>query len=422
MTMELGMVGCGGMGLRHIQGYIEHRKHFDSVHLAAVCDLHRPAAEHVAGVVEEALGDRPEVYTNFEEMLGRKPALDAVDIVTDTRAHHTFALSALDAGLHVMTEKPIGITLAASRRMREAAMSSGLTLAVAENFRRDPMNRLAKAVLASGVIGTPAFMVRLGVGGGDTLMHNTGWRALKQRAGSHILENGVHDADLILYFMGDVSNIYAETDIVFRQRRRAGVSSNLAQYYGHRVENEFADQQEIRVNTEDSAFAVLRFASGAMGQLTLTSASQGYGVNIASVHGSDGTLLLPPSRTGKGPELRLPGREDSIQGQELLSLVPDFHLDDMTARLWNGESRLACYEMPFEEIDRKLVAIEYQDFAEAVESGREPEVGHAEAMKALGLAYGLLESGYARRSVTMDEVIEGEVHAYQREIDEGLGL
>jgi predicted dehydrogenase len=420
MTLQLALVGCGGMGFRHTRGFIELASRFDTFRLAAVCDVHEQAANHVATAVEDALGYRPKVYTDFARMLDEEKILDAVDITTDTRMHHTFALAALEAGLHVMTEKPMAITLKACRTVREVAEKSGLTFAVAENFRRDPMNRLAKALIENGAIGDPTFVVRVGVGGGTALMHNTGWRALKSRAGSHILENGVHDCDLLLYFLGDINTISAETGVLIGTRRRAGLSGQLANFYEHRVEDEFAADELIKVDTEDSAFAVIRFASGVIGQVTMTSASQGYGVDVNTIHGTDGTLLLPQSRSGRGPEIRREGRDTPIRDDELLELVPDFQLDDATATFWGGQKRIASYDMTFQEIDGKLIAIEYQDFGDAILAQREPEVGVEAGMKALAFAYGLLESGHIRQPVRLDDVLTGKVSEYQQDIDDAL--
>ena len=111
MTVHSALVGCGGMGLRHAHGYLELRKHSDEVKMVAVCDLYEEAANTVALAVEEATGERPAVYTDFDRMLEEQKPLDAVDIVTDTRMHHVFAVKALDAGVNVLTEKPMGITI-----------------------------------------------------------------------------------------------------------------------------------------------------------------------------------------------------------------------------------------------------------------------------------------------------------------------
>jgi predicted dehydrogenase len=419
--MNLALIGCGGMGLRHTYGFIELCQQFDSFRMAAVCDRHEPAANHVAGVIEQALGYRPKVYLDFDRLLENE-RLDAVSVVTDTRMHHVFASRALEAGLNVITEKPMGLTMKACRLMDSAARKARRTLAVAENYRRDPMNRLSKTLIEAGAIGTPYFTFRLVVGGGSLLMHNTGWRALKARAGSVVIEQGVHDADLMVYFLGDIDTVYAETGLFQRVRKRAGMSPNLAKFYQHRVEDQFAGQEVVEQDQEDTAIASLRFDSGAIGHFGITNAAIGHGVHSDTVHGSEGTLVLPPSRSGKSPQIRIEGRPEPITGEDLLKLVPDFELDDITAPFWNGTRRMGSYDMPFEFIDRKVIAVEYQDFARAILDGREPEVGAEMGAKALGVIYSMLESGHARQPVKVADVISGRIHAYQDEVDAAAGL
>ena len=89
MALNIALVGCGGMGLRHLYGFIEHSKKFDTLNLVAVCDVNDQAARHVADVAEEQLGKRPAIHTDFDAMLASE-SLDAIDIVTDTRMHHVF--------------------------------------------------------------------------------------------------------------------------------------------------------------------------------------------------------------------------------------------------------------------------------------------------------------------------------------------
>jgi len=70
-----------------------------------------------------------------------------VDITTTPKHHHTIAIEALKHGWHVMVEKPMGLTVRACNLMRKAAEQSDRIFSVAENYRRDPINRLAKALL-----------------------------------------------------------------------------------------------------------------------------------------------------------------------------------------------------------------------------------------------------------------------------------
>ncbi len=424
MTVNFAMVGCGGMGLRHAMGYIEARRTFESLNLAAVCDLHEAAAERIADEVEKATGRRPKAYTDFQRMLEQESGLDAVEVVTDTRMHHSFAIQALEAGKHVMTEKPMGLTIRASQLMAGAAKKADRVLSVAENFRRDPMNRLGKALIEAGAIGRPYLALDIAVSGSDGIMHGTAWRASKNAAGGIVMDAGVHNADLLLYLMGDVDTVHAQTDVLRPSREfksMTQMNTNLAKFYAHREQAEQRTQGGMKQDAIDSAFAVIRFESGAIGQLTMTDASPGYRLGAETVHGSEGTLVRSPSRSGKGPEIRRQNGS-AVKGDALLKLVPDWRLDDKTAALWGGHRRIASYEMPFEEIDRKVIAIEYQDFVEAIENRREPEVGPEDGMKALGLLYAVLESGESGKPVKLSDVLSGSVSAYQREINEAAGL
>jgi len=113
------------------------------------------------------------------------------------------------------------------------------------------------------------------------------------------------------------------------------------------------------------------------------------------------------------------GRE--VAGEAILELVPDFHLDEITARLFDGD-RLASYDFSFPEADRKLLAIEYHEFGECVLSGRPPEVDAYRGRKAMALVYAIMESGVLNRPVTLAEVEEEVVGSYEAEINDHLGI
>ena len=120
--IRLGLVGCGGMGTRHLYGLRELvQSPFSNVELCAVCDIRRENAELAALEAEKLMGVRPEIFTDLEEMARAVPDLTAVDVVTDPSVHHNVVCQALDLGLHVMVEKPMAITVKACRQMIEAA-------------------------------------------------------------------------------------------------------------------------------------------------------------------------------------------------------------------------------------------------------------------------------------------------------------
>ena len=83
------------------------------------------------------------------------PDLAAVVVTSDAGSHHVVACQAFDLGLHVLCEKPLGISMRACNRILAAQARAGKVLSVAENYRRDPMARLTKALLDAGAIGRP---------------------------------------------------------------------------------------------------------------------------------------------------------------------------------------------------------------------------------------------------------------------------
>ncbi len=422
--LTLAQVGCGGMGLRHAYGLIELKAQgFDTFDVVAVCDAQAQPAEHVAGELAEGLGRRPNVYTSFGEMLSKETSIDAVNIVTDTRAHHTLALQAFDAGKHVAVEKPFGLTVRACQRMMNAAARAKKVLSVSENYRRDPMNRLVRAILDARAIGTQRLLVHTSLWGHRQVHQVAAWRHLKLRGG-FMLEYGVHDADLLHYFMGDVESVYAETRLWERERypSHEPVSGNLAKFYGHRVQEEIDKGSAVQCTAEDMAIAVVRFKSGAVGQLSMSASTPGARTNADILYCSEGSIGLPGSRSGRPAQVTRLGAEQPLSEQETLALAPAFQVDDTTARMFGGKRRISSYKLPFEEVDRKLVAIELQDFADAILAGKGPEVTGEVGLKAVALAYAILESGYARKAVSFADVMEDRVNAYQQEINASVGL
>ena len=116
--IRIGLVGCGGMGTRHLYGLRELvQSPFANVELCALCDIRRENVELAATEAEKLLGVKPKIFTELETMVREVPDLVAVDVVTDPSVHHAVVCQALDLGLHVMVEKPMAITVKACRQM-----------------------------------------------------------------------------------------------------------------------------------------------------------------------------------------------------------------------------------------------------------------------------------------------------------------
>src|SRR3954465_7841553 len=131
--VKIGLVGCGGMGRRHLRGIASlYASSFSNVELAAVCDLNQENANFLADEAAELLGSRPRVYADIGAMVREIPDLQAASVTTDAGSHHSVAVACLDAGLHLLCEKPLAVTLRGCNKIVEAAQRAGKIVAVAE--------------------------------------------------------------------------------------------------------------------------------------------------------------------------------------------------------------------------------------------------------------------------------------------------
>jgi len=414
-NLPLAIVGCGGMGGRHLLGLKElYDSGMSNVELVAACDLRRDNAEHLADEAERLLGRRPPVFADMAEMVRQVPDVQAVDITTDARAHHVVASAAFDLGLHVLCEKPMALTIRGANRILAAQRRAGKTLSIAENYRRDPMSRLTRALIDAGAVGTPYLYLDISVGSGDRIVI-TPWRHQKNMGGM-LLDGGVHNADMMLYYLGDVRQVFADIRLWETTRRKAE-GGNVGGFY-ERWAAEMPDT--ITATAEDTLVSVVDFVRGTMCQWTQSYAGHGQGFGRRMLFGSRGSLVPGGTRNGVSPVVHIDG-EGEITGDGLLDLVPDFQLDEITARLFGGE-RMASYQMPFPEADRKLLAIEYYELADCIVSGRVPEVDGLMGRRAMALCYAAFESGVHNRPITLAEIEGEEVGSYEAEINAELGL
>src|SRR5438067_2970433 len=154
--LKMGIVGCGGMAGAHLRAYGHiHEAEPERFEIAALCEPVRELAEKFREQIEPMQGSTPRIYPEIGEMLS-KESLDGVDICCPHAFHHTNAIAALDAGVNVMVEKPIGITIRASKAIIAAAERNGKIAATAENVRRGISQRTSHWLIHErGMIGAP---------------------------------------------------------------------------------------------------------------------------------------------------------------------------------------------------------------------------------------------------------------------------
>lgn len=406
--VRMALVGCGGMGARHALAYAElARRQVSDVQLVAVCDGDRARASRVAQSVATAYGKEVAVHDDLDAML-KVSGIEAIDVVLPTWLHHEIAIRSIQAGKHVLVEKPLAITIRAADKVIAAAAVAGVVVGVAENLRRIPGNRAIKHLIASGELGMPYYMLLHNLSLSDALTVSAPgsaefsmWFHDRRRVGSfQALELGVHEADLLRYWFGDI--VSANAFVARYGAAPTGIAANMA--------------------VEDTVLANVRFKSGVLGQIAFSSAGRGPDLterrislstgaihsgawinwDHGAVHFADGSASTASAYTADYLK--------SLGDAERTRLFPKGSYDDEDLE---GSNRAPL---------RFGVGAEIVDFARAVREGRQPEVTLEDGRYAVAVAYALLEAANAERDVTVASVLAGEVRAWQEPVDAALNL
>ena len=243
------------------------------IHAKAIATL--PDAQLVA-VVDTVLKPAQELmeefhvthYENLQEMLAREH-LDIIDICTPSGQHGEHACQVMRSGVNVIVEKPLEITRAAIAEMLRVQQETGVKLAVISQHRFDPDTIKVHDLVEAQAFGRLVQGLALVPWWRSQAYYDSGaWRGTWELDGGGVLMNqSIHSIDLLQWLMGPVKSIFAYTDTLV-----------------HRME------------TEDVAVAVLRFANGALGTIAATTgAYPGTGTRI-ELHGDKGSAVIEDDR------------------------------------------------------------------------------------------------------------------------------
>lgn len=230
MRLNLAIAGAGLIGRAHI----ERMRRSDDCRLAAIADP-GPAAAAYAGSLGVAH------YADLEAMLAAE-RLDGVIVATPNAAHAPNALSCIARGLPVLIEKPLAESLANAERIVEAAERAGVPVLVGHHRRHNPLLRQARELVRSGDLGRIATVSASAVFLKPDGYFDTAWR--REPGGGPVLINLIHVIDDLRFLCGEIAEIKA-------------IGSNALR----------------RFPVEDTAAAILRFESGALGTLILSDAA-----------------------------------------------------------------------------------------------------------------------------------------------------
>ncbi|MEI7833825.1 MAG: Gfo/Idh/MocA family oxidoreductase [bacterium] len=192
--LRYGLIGCGGCGLgKHLESY---SRYLDDVEIVALCDIIPEKAESVA-----KLFDNAHTFTDYKKML-KKMSLDVVSVATPNYLHAPIAIAALQAGVHVHSEKPIAINAEQAQAMVDAKNASGKKLMVGLNNRYSESSIFAKRYVDEGHLGD-IYLARCGWRRRRGIPGKGGWFTQKaQSGGGPLIDLGVHFFDLTMFLMG----------------------------------------------------------------------------------------------------------------------------------------------------------------------------------------------------------------------------
>ncbi|ADL13618.1 Gfo/Idh/MocA family protein [Acetohalobium arabaticum] len=243
--LGFGIIGCGRISPKHVEGIINN---YDEAELVAVSDLVPEKMDEAVDYFKEYIEDderlKKEInadqnikkYEDYKELL-KDDEVDVVTIATETGYHAEITIDALNAGKHVIVEKAMALSTKDADRMIETADKKGLKLAVCHQNRFNPTVQQLREALQKDRFGRLVHAVAsVRWNRNDEYYNMDDWHGTLALDGGILMNQCIHNIDMLCWMMGDVERVTAETDTFLRD-----------------------------IETEDAGMAVVRFKNGAIG-------------------------------------------------------------------------------------------------------------------------------------------------------------
>ena len=280
-----------------------------------------------------------------DEVLLARPDVDAVCICTPSGQHARQTIAAARARKHVLVEKPMALTLADADAMIEACRSAGITLAVALQRRTEPAYQLVHRAIQEGRLGRPVLgLAVIPYFRSKAYYDSAVWRGTwKEDGGGALMNQGIHIADLLAWFMGDVEEVLAR-------------SATLA----HDIE------------VEDDVVATVRFKGGALGSIVATTAASPGFPHRVEVYGTRGGVQLEAEAIARW------------EGESVPTIDPSLRAGSAPAAAGAGSSPTGIAPTAHARI--------LADFVRAIRGSRAPLVPGEEGRRSLALVLAVYRS------------------------------
>lgn len=330
---KIALIGAGKIAVKHLDAIAR----LENAELAAISEPNEAARAACA----EKYGCQ--AYTDYREMLKDK-AIDIANIATPSGLHARMALDAIAAGKHVIVEKPMAMSLAEADAMIAAAEKNNVKIGVVYPQRHSPAVKMLKKAVAAGKFGKITHgSVTIRWNRNDEYYRQSAWRGTWKMDGGCLMNQAIHDLDLLQWLLGPAASVFAYT------------ATNLR-----------------KIEAEDFAVAIFKFANGALANAEATTTI--YPTNLEEklcIFGETGTAVISGKGFSQIEAWRFPGEDEEA-------------------------AKKLCAETKTDN-NHYLIINEY---LQALDAGREPAANGQEGRKALELVLGIYHSARYNREIS----------------------
>ena len=398
--IRIGIVGCGRILAAHLRGYqILREAGYNNFRISALCarklddarsyakrgegPSQRKPVSNIAGdplalgdiYVSDFQSEPVAVFDDFHDMIANGP-IDAVNDYTSHELHHIIAKESFRAGHHLLSQKPLAVSLEAARQMCDQAAAANCVLGTFENWRYRPRNRQLKwlfesttnAEIPEGPCGRLQFVLFGNMGNWwapNQIVAETPWRHQKAFGGGISLDMGPHIFDMVRYIGGEVVEIEARTSILEPTRVTLDGAGDVT--------------QSIECDADDTFSASFLTTARVTGNIFASWAGHGAGTVVGA-----GPVLYGARGRVSGDTVTLGSGEETTLGE-----------------LYSANASAERKERDFPSGLTDEFALAQLDWLQAIEQNRQPEASGEEGFRDLACAHAILESSEIGRRVSL---------------------
>lgn len=260
--IRFAILGCGRISYKHVDAILNNK---DEAELVAVCDIKKEKAEGRKKEYLDKITGNVDVYEDYKEML-KSGDIDIVTIATESGYHAEIAIDCMNAGKHVIVEKPMALSINDANSMIECAKKNNVKLCVSHQNRFNTVIQQLRAAIDEGrfskiINGTARVLWNRNM----DYYKQAPWRGTWKLDGGTLMNQCIHNIDLLQWMLGgEIDTVYSQCDTFLRD-----------------------------IEAEDFGAIIIRFKNGAIG--IVEGSACVYPKNLEetlSVFGKDGTVCI----------------------------------------------------------------------------------------------------------------------------------